>query len=63
MRATVLYAYEAGRPDEISLQPGDVPDTYADMKDLVDNFDYKPTTSVQQGVENFVKWFKDYNNL
>lgn len=47
----------------LPLQPGDVPDTYADMKDLVDNFDYKPTTSVQQGVENFVKWFKDYNNL
>ena len=47
----------------LPLQPGDVPDTYADVDDLVEQFDYKPSMSVKQGVENFVKWYKAYNNL
>ena len=44
----------------LPLQPGDVPDTYADMTDLVDQFDYKPATPVAQGVANFVAWYRDY---
>jgi len=44
----------------LPLQPGDVPDTCADIDDLVDQFNYKPSTSVKQGVENFIKWYKDY---
>jgi len=47
----------------LPLQPGDVPDTYADVHDLVEQFGYKPSMSVQQGVENFVKWYKKYNNI
>jgi len=47
----------------LPLQPGDVPDTYADVDDLVEQFDYKPSMSVKQGVENFAKWYKAYNNL
>jgi len=47
----------------LPLQPGDVPDTYADVDDLVEEFNYKPTTTVQQGVENFVAWYKKYNNV
>ena len=47
----------------LPLQPGDVPDTYADVDDLIREFDYKPSTSVTQGVKNFVDWFKEYNNL
>jgi UDP-glucuronate 4-epimerase len=42
------------------LQPGDVIDTYADVKDLVKDFDYKPSMSIQKGVSNFVEWYKDY---
>ena len=45
----------------LPIQPGDVPDTYADVDDLVEQFDYKPSISVKQGVENFVKWYKEYN--
>jgi len=45
--------------DMLPLQPGDVPDTYADVTDLVEQFDYKPTTPVQQGVANFVAWYRD----
>ena len=44
----------------LPLQPGDVPDTYADMTDLVEQFDYKPTTPVTQGVANFVAWYREY---
>lgn len=42
------------------LQPGDVPDTYADVTDLVEQFHYKPATPVEQGVANFVAWYRSY---
>ena len=47
----------------LPLQPGDVPDTYADVSDLVKQFNYKPTTSVEQGIANFVTWYRNYFNL
>jgi len=47
----------------LPLQDGDVPDTYANVDDLVEDFNYKPSMSVDKGVENFVKWYKTYNNL
>jgi len=47
----------------LPLQPGDVPDTYADVEDLVREFDYKPSMSVKLGVKNFIDWYKEYNNL
>jgi UDP-glucuronate 4-epimerase len=47
----------------LPLQPGDVPNTYADIDDLAEEFGYKPTTSIQKGVENFAKWYKEYNNV
>ena len=46
----------------LPLQPGDVPDTYADVNDLVEYFDYKPSTSVKEGIENFALWYKEYFN-
>lgn len=42
------------------LQHGDVPDAYADMEDLVKDFDYQPLVSVDHGVANFVHWYRDY---
>ena len=47
----------------LPLRQGDVPDTYADVDDLVKEFDYKPATSIKLGVKNFVEWYKTYNNL
>jgi len=44
----------------LPLQPGDVPDTYANVENLVRDLDYKPDTSVEQGVANFVRWYRDY---
>ena len=42
------------------LQPGDVPDAYADMTDLVEQFAYKPETPVVEGVASFVDWYRSY---
>ena len=44
----------------LPLQPGDVPDTYASVENLKNHFNYKPSTSVDEGVFKFVKWYKDY---
>ena len=44
----------------LPLQPGDVPDTYANVDDLVADLGYKPATSVEQGVANFVNWYREY---
>jgi len=44
----------------LPLQPGDVPDTYASVDNLKKQFDYKPSTTVAEGVTSFVKWYKNY---
>jgi len=44
----------------LPLQPGDVPDTYADVEALVQDVGYKPNTTIEQGIERFVVWYKDY---
>ena len=44
----------------LPLQPGDVPETYADISDLEEFFEYKPTTKVEDGIKNFVEWYKSY---
>jgi UDP-glucuronate 4-epimerase len=44
----------------LPLQPGDVPDTYADIESLVRDFDYKPVTTVETGMVKFVEWFRQY---
>ena len=47
----------------LPLQPGDVPDTFANVENLEKKFNYKPSTSVIEGVSNFVEWYKDYYEL
>ena len=44
----------------LPLQPGDVPDTYADVEDLVIELEYKPQMNVKKGVRNFVDWYRAY---
>ncbi len=46
----------------LPLQPGDVPDTFADVGALIRQVDYKPSTPVEVGVANFVRWYRDYYN-
>ena len=44
----------------LPLQLGDVPDTFADVQDLVRDVGYKPATPVETGVKRFVEWYRDY---
>ena len=47
----------------LPLQPGDVPDTYADTEALVKDVDYQPNTTVEVGIKNFVDWYVEYYNV
>ncbi|MDD4914979.1 MAG: NAD-dependent epimerase [Methylococcales bacterium] len=47
----------------LPLQPGDVPDTYADVEALVTDVGYKPGTTIEQGIKRFVDWYLDYYRL
>jgi UDP-glucuronate 4-epimerase len=44
----------------LPLQPGDVPDTHANVEDLVEQFHYKPATTVEDGINRFVACYRDY---
>lgn len=44
----------------LPLQPGDVPDTYADVDALVQDVGYKPDTTIEQGIAKFVTWYNSY---
>ncbi|MDR1349184.1 MAG: NAD-dependent epimerase [Zoogloeaceae bacterium] len=48
------------RLDLLPLQPGDVPDTWADVSDLAEEFHYRPATPVETGIARFVAWYRDY---
>ena len=54
-----------GKKAEINLLPlqaGDVPDTCANVNDLFEQFQYKPATTVEDGIARFVAWYRDYFN-
>ena len=44
----------------LPLQPGDMPDTWADADDLAEDFGCRPATPIETGVERFVAWYCDY---
>lgn len=47
----------------LPMQPGDVPETYADVSELVDDLGYKPATLLEDGISNFVQWYKDFYRM
>jgi UDP-glucuronate 4-epimerase len=47
----------------LPMQPGDVPATYADVDDLMREVDFKPATSIGDGIKRFVAWFRAYHKL
>jgi UDP-glucuronate 4-epimerase len=47
----------------LPLQPGDVPDTWADTKDLAADVGYQPSTPIEVGVRRFVEWYLDYYKI
>ncbi|NRB58878.1 MAG: NAD-dependent epimerase [Winogradskyella sp.] len=44
----------------MDIQPGDVEKTWADVDELIKDYNYRPNTSIQKGVKSFIDWFKDY---
>ena len=46
----------------LPIQPGDIPDTFANVEDLAKDFNYKPSMPLKIGVENFVNWYKKHYN-
>jgi UDP-glucuronate 4-epimerase len=54
------YLGKTAEKNLLPLQPGDVPDTYADVEALVSDVGYKPNTTIEQGIERFVTWYKEY---
>jgi UDP-glucuronate 4-epimerase len=44
----------------LPMQPGDVTDTFADVRELIEDVGYKPETPIEVGVRNFVAWYRDY---
>ena len=44
----------------VAMQPGDVPITYADTTQLEEDFDFKPSTSLREGLRAFAEWYAKY---
>jgi len=47
----------------LPMQPGDVPATYADIEDLARDVGFKPSTTIEQGISRFAKWFREYHEI
>jgi UDP-glucuronate 4-epimerase len=45
------------------MQPGDVVSTWANVDDLIEHFNYKPDTTIQEGLKKFTDWYKAYYAL
>jgi UDP-glucuronate 4-epimerase len=44
----------------LPMQPGDVPITYADVDDLIEDVGFRPSTPIEEGIEKFVLWYREY---
>lgn len=63
MQVVELIEKEMGRTalkEMLPMQPGDVAKTYADIDDLARDIGFRPTTSLQEGIRNFIAWHRDY---
>jgi UDP-glucuronate 4-epimerase len=61
-----LLEQEFGRTatkEMLPMQPGDVPATYADIEDLARDIGFRPSTTIEDGIRRFAKWYRDYHKL
>jgi UDP-glucuronate 4-epimerase len=66
LRFIELLEQNLGRTVEkrlLPMQPGDVPDTWADVSALRRDVGYAPSTSIEEGVKRFVAWYREYHHL
>lgn len=55
-----LNLYRKAKKQMLPIQPGDVERTWANVDDLINDYNYSPSTSIQKGVASFIKWYMDY---
>jgi UDP-glucuronate 4-epimerase len=66
MHVVTLLEKEFGRSavkEMLPMQPGDVPTTFADIDGLVRDIGFRPTTTIEDGIARFAKWYRDYHKL
>jgi UDP-glucuronate 4-epimerase len=51
------------KKEYMDLQPGDVPNTFADVDDLIRDVGFKPDTPIEEGVASFIRWYRDYHGV
>ena len=51
---------ENSAAEEVGMQPGDVPVTYADTAPLEEDFGFKPDTPLRDGLRRFAEWYREY---
>ena len=54
---------KTAKKEFLPMQPGDVYQTYADVSELMHDFNFKPSTSIADGLREFAKWYKEYYNI
>jgi UDP-glucuronate 4-epimerase len=65
-RFVALTEQACGRKAEIKLapmQPGDVPETYAEIEESRRDLGFEPKTPIDEGIPKFVKWFREYHKV
>ena len=63
MHVVALLEKELGRTavkDMLPMQPGDVTETFADVGDLMRDVGFRPETSIEDGIRDFVAWYRDH---
>ncbi|MFB9268827.1 NAD-dependent epimerase [Bradyrhizobium erythrophlei] len=66
MHVVALLEHGFGRVAQknlLPMQPGDVPETFADIDDLVRDVGFRPDVAIEQGIETFVAWYRDYHRV
>jgi UDP-glucuronate 4-epimerase len=64
MKVVEILEHELGKKAEVELlpmQPGDARQSFADIDAISGDLGYKPTTSIDVGVPNFVRWYREYH--
>ncbi|WP_236017567.1 NAD-dependent epimerase [Roseivirga sp. E12] len=54
------YLGKEAKKNFMPMQPGDVSSTYANVEDLIQNLDYKPSTSLEYGIKKFTEWYREF---
>jgi UDP-glucuronate 4-epimerase len=66
MKVVDILEQELGRKAEkvmLPMQPGDARQSFADIDAIQQDLGYQPSTSIERGVPNFLRWYKDYHGI